>query len=78
MGTHLPPPKKKGGTAPQFLAHVYCDQMAGWIKVPLGTKVGHSPGHIVLHADPAPHKGHSTQFSADVYCGQAVAHLSYC
>jgi len=39
--------------SPQFLAHVYCGQMAGWIKMPLGTKVGVSPCHIVLHGDPA-------------------------
>jgi len=35
------PPKKGGGTAPpNFLAHVCCGQMAGLIKVPLGTEVG--------------------------------------
>jgi len=28
---------KKGGTAPQFLTHVYCDQTAGWIKMLLST-----------------------------------------
>jgi len=53
------PPPQKGGTAPQFLAHVCCIQTAGWIKMPLGTKVGLSPGHIVLYGDPAPPKGHS-------------------
>jgi len=30
------PPQK--GHSPQFSAHVYCCQMAGWIKVPLGTE----------------------------------------
>jgi len=31
---------QKKGTAPtQFLAHVYCAQTAGWIKMPLGTEV---------------------------------------
>jgi len=35
------PLTKKGGTAsPQFSAHVYCGQMAGWIKMPLGMEVG--------------------------------------
>jgi len=35
--------------------------------------------HCVIHGDPAhPQKGHSPQFSADVYCGQTVAHISYC
>jgi len=36
------------------LAHVYCGQTPGWIKMPLGVKVGLGPGHIVLHRDPAP------------------------
>jgi len=27
--------------------------------MPLGTNVGLGPGHIVLHGDPAPPKGHS-------------------
>jgi len=26
----------------------------------------------------SPQKGHSLQFSARIYCGQTVAHLSYC
>jgi len=33
-------PSRKKGTAPtQFLAHVYCGQTGGWIKMPLGTEV---------------------------------------
>ena len=47
------PPKK--GAEPRFLAHVYCGQTAGWIKLALGIEVGLSPGHIVLDGDPAPH-----------------------
>jgi len=35
-------------SSPQFLAHVYCGQMAGWIKMPLGTEVGLSAGDNVL------------------------------
>jgi len=67
---------------PQFSAHIYSDQTAGWIKMPLGAKLGLGPGHIVLHGDPAhpsPPRGHSVpQFVANIYCGQTVAHLSYC
>ena len=51
-------PPKRGAASPQFSAHVYCGQMAGWIQMPLGTEVG--PGHIVLDEDPAhppPQKG---------------------
>jgi len=35
---------------------VYCGQTTGWIKMPLGTKVGLSPGDIVFGEDPAPPK----------------------
>jgi len=50
---------KKGAEPPSSLskkisAHVYCGQTAGWIKMPLGTKVGLSPGDSVLDGDPAP------------------------
>jgi len=46
-------------------------------------EVGLGPGDTVLDGDPAaltlrPKKGHSRQFSTHVYCGLAVAHLSYC
>ena len=34
--TQLPSPKD----GPQFSAHFYCGQTAGWIKMPLGMKVG--------------------------------------
>jgi len=74
-------PSSKRGKAPiKFSAHVCCGQTAGWIKMPLGTKVAFGPGCIVLHGDPAPpHKrGTTLQFSAHVYCGQTVAHLSCC
>jgi len=71
MGTHLSLPKKG---VPIFLAHVYCDQTAGWIKMALGMEVGLSPDDFVLDGDPAapPQKGPESppQFSAHVYCGQ--------
>jgi len=55
---------------------------AGLIKMPLGTEVGLVPaGDIVLDGDPAPpaEKGKTApHFSAYVYCGQTVAHLSNC
>jgi len=34
------PPSPNRGGAPQFSAHVYCDQTAAWMKMPLGTEVG--------------------------------------
>ena len=36
--------------------------MAGWIKMPLGVKVGLGPGDFVLDGDPAPPKGGSPIF----------------
>jgi len=62
MGTQLP---QKKGTAPtHFLAHVYCGQTAGWIKMPFGTEVNLGPGYIVLDGDPA--------------IVATITHLSYC
>ena len=47
--------------------------------MPLGTEVGLGPGDVVLDGDPAPLKGvQHPLFSAHFYCGQTVAHLSYC
>ena len=64
---------------------VYCGQMVGWIKMPLVTEVGLRPGDVLLDGEPAlPQKGAQyPHFSAHVvsvhvYCGETVAHLSYC
>ena len=48
------PPFQKGTESPQFSAHVYCGQTAGWIKMPLGMEVGLGPGNFLLDADPPP------------------------
>jgi len=45
------PPPKRAQPLPLFSAHVYCDQTAEWMKMPLGTEVGLVPGHIVLDDD---------------------------
>ena len=78
MGTQLP--QKKGTALTQFLAHVYCDQTAGWMKTPLGTDVDLGPGHSVLDWDPAPsRKGHSSPRSfGPMSVVATVAHLGYC
>ena len=39
---------------------VHCGQTVGLIKMPLGTKVGLGPGHIVLDGDLAPHPKRGT------------------
>jgi len=50
---------QKGWSPTQFSAHVYCGQMAGWIKMTLGMEVGLGPVHIVLDGNSAhlPKKG---------------------
>jgi len=52
-------PLKGAQQPPHFSAHLCCGQTAGWIKMPLGTKLSSGPGHIVLDGDPAslPMKG---------------------
>ena len=62
-GAQLPLSK---GHSPQFSAHIYCDQTAVWIKMPLGMEVGLDPGDVclILVGDPPPPKkrrGQSTQ-----------------
>jgi len=57
-------PKRRQCPPPQFLAHFYCGQTAGCIKMPLGMDVGLSPGVFVLDGDPVP----PPKFSAHVYC----------
>ena len=52
LGTQSPLPKKV--RSPKFLAHVYCGQTAGWIKMVLGMQLGLGLGLIVLDGDPAP------------------------
>ena len=42
------------GHSPQFSAHICCGQMAGWIEMPLGRKVGLGPSDILLVRDSAP------------------------
>ena len=64
-----PSPSPKRGRSPQFSAHVYCDQTAGWIKMPLRMEVGLGPNDIVIDGDPAPPQ---KETSAHVYCGQTA------
>jgi len=73
-------PQKKGTLMhpTQFFAHVYCGQMAGWMKKPLGTEVDFGPCHIVLHGVPAPAKGHRSPSFRPMSIVATVAHLSYC
>jgi len=41
-----------------FSAHVYCGEMAGWVKMPLHTEVDLGSGHIVFDgAQLPPRKG---------------------
>jgi len=72
-------PIQKGHTHPHpILAHVYCGQMAGWMKTPLDTELDLSLGHIVLDGFPASAKGvqHPPSFRS-MSVVATVAHLSY-
>jgi len=68
MGTQPPFPKKGAEPPPQFSAHVYCGQMAGWIKMTLDVYVGLGPSH----SSPPPKRGQSPQFSANFYGRQTA------
>jgi len=71
-------PQKKGTPTPtQFLAHVHCGQMAGWLKRPLGTEVDLGSGHIVLDGVPAKGAQPPPSFRP-MSIVATVAHLSYC
>jgi len=48
------PLPKKGAEPPQFSAHAYCGQTAGWIKMVVSIEVGLSPGDFMLDGDSAP------------------------
>ena len=69
LAGHPAPPPEKMGHSPQFSAHVCSGQTAGWIKMPLGTKVGLGPAPPKMGV--APHS-HPPKM-ADAYCGQTVA-----
>ena len=72
-------PRKKHNYPTQFLAHVYCGQMAGWMKTPLGTEVDLGPGHTVLDRVPAPARGaRQLPLFRPMSIVDTVAHLSYC
>ena len=58
----------KWNVSPQFWAHVYSGQMAGWIKMPLGTDIGLGPA-------PPKKGGHSPLIFGHVYCGQTAGYI---
>ena len=66
---------RKGAQQPlPLLAHVYCGQTAGWIKMSLSREVDLCTDGVVLDGDPlaSSPKGHSPEFSAHVCCGQTA------
>ena len=73
------PLPQKGGTVPQFSAHVSCGQTAGWIKMPLDTNASAQATLCYMGSQlPTAKRGTAPQFSAHIYCGQTVAHFSCC
>ena len=70
IGTHSPSfPKEWRTAARPFSAHVYCGQMAKWIKMQLGKR-------IVLDGDPASlQKGGTAPIFGHVYFGQNAGYI---
>jgi len=68
MGSQLPRPERGTTADPHSSAHVYSGQMAGWIKMPLGTDVG--LGQLSLL--PSAGREMSTSQSAVMLCGWGV------
>jgi len=74
------PSSPKKGAQPSIFGPFYCDQTAGWIKMPLGMEVGLDPGHIVLDGNPSPpQKGHDSPLPSfrPMSIVDTFAHLSY-
>jgi len=70
-----PAPSIKRAQPHPILAHVYCGQTVGWIKMPIGTEVNLGLGDVVLdgEATPPPKRGTApSYFRAYVYCGQTA------
>jgi len=64
-GDLAPQKKRHRSLRTQFLVHVYCGRMAGWIKMPLGTEVNLGRGDVVLDgvaAPPPPTRGIAPSF----------------
>ena len=81
MGTHAATPRTEGTpTTTQFLAHVSCGQMAGWMKTPLGTEVDLGPGHRHIVVEPAVRERGTAApaLFSPMSAVTMVAHLSYC
>jgi len=73
-------PSQKGGTAPSIFGpcplwpNGWMDQDAPWYE----GRPQSRPYCAIWGLNSSPQKGHRPQFLANVYCGQMVAHLSYC
>jgi len=75
------PSSLQKGHRPEFSAHVYCRQTAGWMKVSFGTEVDLGPGHSVLDGNPTSpprERGSAAPSFRSVYVVATVAPLSYC
>jgi len=70
-------PSSKRKRSPQFLAHVYYGQLAGWIKMALGSEAGLGPATL-LDGDPASPKRCTAPSFRPMSIVATVAHLSNC
>jgi len=75
------PPPRGTASLPKFRPmSVVAKRLCKWINMPLGAKIGLGPDHIVLLLEAAhpPKEVTAPLFSTYVYCGQTVAHVSFC
>jgi len=72
-------PRKRHNHPHPILAHVYCGQMAGWMKTPLSTEVDLGPGHSVLHGAQLSAKGaQQPPYFGPMSVVATFAHLTQC
>ena len=68
-------PRKKGHS----LHAISCGQMAGWMKMALGTEVDLSPSHIVLDSYPArPWKVNQKKIRPTTFVDMTAMHGNFC
>jgi len=72
-------PSQKRGHNPFSIFGLYVLWSNGWIKQDANWYEGRPrPRPHCVTLGPSPPKGDTPHFSVHVYCGQTVAHLSYC
>ena len=72
------PQQKRHTHTTQFLAHVYCGQMAGWMKTPLAIRRPRSRPHCTRRGPSSREMGTAGPYFRPMSIVVTVAHFSYC